>query len=85
MANPILQKLNSSTGNIPSGLTRLVQMIKGANNPQAMLENMVKNNPQAQQILSEAQKYGNDPMSAFRSLAKERGVDPDEFLKKLGF
>lgn len=88
MANPILQKLsNFQQTNTPqfNGLSRLVQMLKGANNPQGMLDNMIKNNPKAQQILSEAQKYGNDPMSAFRALAQERGVDPDEFLHKLGF
>lgn len=85
MANPILQMLNKNNPVFNNGLSRLIQILKGANNPQDMLNNMIKNNPQAQQILNEAQKYGTDPMSAFRAIAKEKGVDPDDFLHRLGF
>ena len=41
------------------------------------------NNPQMKQVMDIVQKYGGDPMTAFRKEAEARGVDPDEILNML--
>ena len=57
-------------------------MIKGANNPQAMFDQMMKQNPNINNVLENVKKYGNNPKEIYYNLAREKGVDPDEFLKQ---
>lgn len=45
---------------------------------------ILENNPQTKAI-AEAIRKGENPQTVFLRLCKERGVDPDEFLKKMGF
>ena len=62
----------------------MAKMFKAASNPQAFIQQMMANNPnQAAQIMSLLQQNGNDPKAAFYSLAKQKGIDPDEFLRQL--
>ena len=71
---------------LPNNLAKIqnmIGMVKGAQNPQAMLAQMMQNNPamaQAQQIIRE---NGNDPRKAFYALAKQQGIDPEEILRML--
>ena len=46
-------------------------------NPQAMLNQMVMNNPKVNEILK---ANDNDVQKAFYSVAKENGIDPEELL-----
>ena len=44
---------------------------------------MVNNNPQMKQVMDIVQKHDNDPMKAFREMAEENGLDPDEILSMI--
>ena len=65
-------------------IKQMAQMFKAASNPQAFIQQMMANNPnQAAQIMSLLQQNSNDPKAAFYSLAKQKGIDPEEFLRQL--
>lgn len=52
-------------------------------NPQAMMNQMLMNNPKAQQALTFIKQAGNNPQTAFMNLAKQKGVDPQAFINEL--
>lgn len=58
---------------------QLAQTIKSASNPQAMLNQMMDNNPQVKQLIDQ---YG-DPKTAFYKIAEQQGVNPDDILQLL--
>ena len=85
MNNPILGALNARQM-MPQNLGQIKQainFIRSASNPQAAMQNMANSNPQMKQVMDFVQKSGGDPRKAFYSLAKEKGVDPDEILNML--
>ena len=57
--------------------------MQGARNPQAMLNQMMQNNPQYKQVMDYVNKNGGDPKTAFYKMAEEQGVNPDEILNML--
>ena len=48
-----------------------------------LLLEMAKINPETKEILTLIQT-GQNPEKIFRDLCAKKGVDPDEFIKKLG-
>ena len=44
---------------------------------------MMQNNPQMKQVQNIIQQHGGDPMQAFRAMAEENGLDPDEILSMI--
>ena len=52
-------------------------------NPQMMINQALMNNPKVNQALSLIKQAGNNPQSAFIELARQKGVDPNEFIKEL--
>jgi len=52
-------------------------------NPQAMMNQMLMNNPNVQQALTFIKQAGNNPQTAFMNLAKQKGVNPQEFINEL--
>ena len=84
MNNPILNRMNNNAMNsLPcSKFANMIQMLRGANNPNGMFTQLLSQNPQMKQVLQQAQQYGNSPKEAFYTLAKQKGVDPEEFLQK---
>lgn len=86
MQNPILNRMNNNALNNLSNskFASMIQMLKGANNPMGMMNNLLTQNPKMKQVLEQAQQYGNSPKEAFYKLAQEKGVNPEEFLKHLG-
>ena len=58
-------------------------MVKAASNPQAMISQIMQNNPNFKTVQEIGQKYNGNFKQAFYDTAKEMGVDPDEFLKDL--
>ena len=58
----------------------MVQTIKSCGNPQAMVNQMITQNPQVNQIINQ---YGGDPKTAFYKYAEANGVNPDEILNQL--
>ena len=59
---------------------QMVQMIKSCGNPQAMVSQMLNQNPQVNQII---QQYGGDAKTAFYKYAETNGVDPNELLRMM--
>ena len=83
MAIPaILQQLGKSQPAMGQ-IKQMMQMVRSAGNPQAMLQKLAMNNPQVRQVMEIVQKHGGDPMTAFRAEAEARGVDPEEILRML--
>lgn len=52
-------------------------------NPQAMMNQMLVNNPKVQQALALIKQAGNDPQTAFINLAKQKGINPQDFINEL--
>ena len=76
--NPILQTIgNQNLGQIRS----MVNMVKSAGNPQAMMNQLMQTNPQMRNVMSYINQNGGDPKRAFYRMAQEKNVDPDEILK----
>lgn len=79
--NPILQKMQ-----MPNNLGRLKNMmntVRNAGNPQAMLMNMAQNNPGIKQAMDFINQSGGDPQKAFYALAEQKGVNPEDILSQL--
>lgn len=64
-------------------LKNMMQMMRGASNPQGMLQQMMQNNPQYQQAMQIVQQAGGDPKKAFYQMANQMGVNPDEIMGML--
>ena len=80
MAIPqILQQLQGAN---LGQIRQMMLMLKSAGDPQAMLTQMMQNNPQIGQVMQFVRQYG-DPQKAFYAACQQRGVDPNEILKML--
>ena len=83
MAIPqILQQLGNMPGNLRQ-IKSMMDMVRTAGNPQAMLSQMMQQNPQMKQVMDAVNQYGGDPKKAFYSLCQQKGVDPNEILNML--
>ena len=58
----------------------MMQMVRSAGDPRAMLNQLMMTNPNMRQAMEIVQRYGGDAMTAFRETARERGIDPQEIL-----
>lgn len=84
MQNPMLQALKSQPANNNlSQIKNMMNMIRSARNPQAMLQSMMQNNPQMRQVMDLINQSGGDPKAAFYKLAQEKGIDPQQILDML--
>ena len=83
MAIPqILQQLGGGV-TIPSQIKQMMQMMRSAGNPQAMINQMMLTNPQIKQAMDFVKASGGDPKAAFYRLAEQRGVNPQTILDQL--
>lgn len=60
-----------------------LNMVKTAQNPQLMLNQLMQNNPMYSQVQQIIQQNGGDAQKAFYSLAQQMGVDPNQILNQL--
>ena len=60
-----------------------MNLVRAAKNPQAMLTQLMGNNPAMAQAQALIRESGGDPQKAFYALAKQKGIDPNEILKLL--
>ena len=68
-----------------NGIMDLIGLIKGAQNPMAMLQQQAPNNPQIARALQMIQGKSPDQiMQIANSLAREQGVDINQFRQQLG-
>lgn len=83
MAIPqILQQLGGGV-TIPPQIKQMMQMIRSAGNPQAMINQMMMTNPQIKQAMDFVKASGVDPKAAFYRLAEQRGINPQDILNQL--
>ena len=84
MNNPILNAMrqNNMTGAIGQ-IRQIMQTVRAARDPQAALNMVLKNNPNYRQAMQLVQQAGGDAGKAFRDLAKQNGIDPEEILRGL--
>ena len=75
--NPILSLLTQE-----NDISKVVDSIKSAPDPNAMIQNMAMTNPQVKQAMDIVKQYG-DPKTAFYAIAKQKGIDPQSILKQL--
>lgn len=75
--------LRQLAGNQMGPIKQMMSMVKMSRDPQAMITQMMMNNPQMKQVMQIVQQYGGDPMRALQSEAKKHGMDPNEILNML--
>ena len=76
----MLQALN---GTQIGSMRNMMQMIRSAGNPQAMMQQLMQNNPQYKQVMDLVNQAGGDPKAAFYNMAQQMGVNPDEIIGML--
>ena len=82
MIPQILQQLNGGL-RIPPQIRQMIGMLKSSGNPQAMLMQMMQNNPNMKQVMEILQQYGGDAEKALYALAEQKGINPQEILDLL--
>ena len=81
MLPQILQQLGGIK--ISPQIRQMISAIKSSGNPQLMLQQIMRMNPQFQQVTEIINKYGGDANKAFYDLAEKNGVNPQEILDLL--
>ena len=80
----ILQQLGKSNmAQLAQPVRQMMSMVRTAQNPQLMLNQIVMNNPQMKQVMDLVQKHGGDPMTALRKEAEAAGISPEEIMGML--
>lgn len=77
MGNPMLNQLKQ----LPNNNNDLLSMLQNASNPQALIQNMISQNPQITNIIN--QYGGGNPKAAFYEYARRNGKDPNVVLDAL--
>lgn len=84
MANPLGNAPQNNNNNaLMQNITNIIQFAKGQPNPQMLIQQMMKNNPQAAQILSQMQSQGQSPKDIVINILKQRGIDPEQIMRQL--
>lgn len=89
--NPILAVMgtrdNRGTGTISNNqqnnMFGVINTIKAAKNPSAMLQHLASQNPNVANAMNLINKSGGDPKRAFYSEAQRFGIDPNQILGML--
>lgn len=77
MANPLFtQAMQQAVGQNP--IAQLYGMFRNSQNPQAMLSQLAKNNPQMAQVMQMCN--GRNPQQVFYEMCQQQGVDPNSIL-----
>ena len=75
-------KLSGLLGNL-GPIKKAMSLVRSAGNPQAMMNQILKNNPQYSQMMKLIQESGGDAKAAFYNFAQQQGVDPNQILNML--
>ena len=74
-----LARNNPATGKIK----QMMGMVRAAQNPQAMMNQLMMNNPQLKQAMDIVNQYNGDANKAFQELARQNGINPQEIMDML--
>lgn len=96
MANPFMAMFNNQqmmqqtqqfqsqpSFNVPdlTPIKNILNMYQNAQNPQMMLQNLVKQNPQFANVMNLIQ--GRNPKTVFYEMCQNRGINPNDILNQL--
>ena len=87
--NSLYNQLNQTNQTTPTQgsnidqIKRMMNMIQNSQNPSKMLEELIRTNPQMQNVMNLIRQNGGDAKAAFYNLAKEKGIDPEQILSLL--
>lgn len=81
MPNPILEMLNGPK--IPNNLVQTFKALQNSNNPEQFMQNLMQTNPQVKQVMQMIQNSNMSPKDLFYSMAKQKGIDPEQILNQL--
>ena len=77
----ILQQLGRSQSNpMMNQIKQTIQMVKASQNPQAMLNQLIINNPSYKQAMDIVNQYGGDVNKALNETVSQMGIDPKEIM-----
>ena len=62
---------------------KIMNQIKMAQNPQLALNQFLMNNPNINSIIELVKNNSGNLQTTFYNLAKQKGIDPTEFMKEL--
>ena len=77
--NQLYHQLNP-TRPLSNNMVQMIKNFKSLKNPQAMVQQMLNQNPRVASLIQAA---NGNPEQAFRNLAKEMNVDPNEIINLL--
>ena len=64
-------------------IKQLYGMVQASNNPSAMLNQLMQNNPQLKQAVDIINQFGGDPNNAIRTVAEQNGFKPEDIYDLL--
>lgn len=82
MPNPLYTNNQARQPDATESLVNMINIAK-QNNPQAMVEQMIKNNPQMAQQLQMIMKSGQNPTQFMMTLLQQRGIDPNKIVNAM--
>ena len=82
MANPIMELLGRANPVLQT-IFQMFGMVKASKNPQAVLQQLTKSDPRMQEVMNVIQQNGGNAKAVFYSLAKQKGVDPNDILQQV--
>ena len=81
LPNVLMQLAKSSP--MMGQIKQMMGMIRTAQNPQAMINQLMQNNPQMKQVMDIVNQYGGDANKAFAETAQQMGINPNEIMDML--
>ena len=60
---------------------QMMNVIQTAQNPQAMLNQMIQSNPQLKQVMDVINQHGGDIDKAVRTVAEQNGLKPEDVME----
>ena len=68
-SNPMMQRVK-----------QMMDMVKSSNNPSALINQMMMNNPNMKYVMDLVNKYNGNAEFAFRETAEKMGVNPEDVM-----
>ena len=62
---------------------QMMEMLKTAQNPQMLLNQMITNNPKLKEVMDLVNQYGGDPDNALGEITKQYGISPQDIYDLL--
>ena len=76
-----LYRQMSQQGN--QSLLNMINLFKNSSNPQQLLYQMARQNPQLNNVLNLIQTSRKSPKDLFYQIAEQRGINPKDILQQL--